>query len=70
MTPDPRPPAPPSDIPAAAFPFIKEMGYLNPDRLKVGDTAPAITLEQLAGGAPVTIGAAGRPTVLIFGSYT
>jgi len=62
----------PSDIPAEALPVLQEMGYLEPDRLSVGDRVRPLTLAPLHGGEPVTVGAsdAGRPTVLIFGSYT
>jgi hypothetical protein len=48
------------------------MGYLDADRLRVGDRAPRLSLNTLDGARTVAIGAsdADRPTVLIFGSYT
>ena len=62
----------PPDIPPDAVPFLQEMGYLDADRLHVGDLAPVLTLTSLAGNEPVTICVPGAalPTVLIFGSYT
>lgn len=62
----------PSDIPAEVVPFLEQMGYLDADRLQMGDQAPRLTLEALHGGEPAVIGdtRAPLPTVLIFGSYT
>jgi hypothetical protein len=62
----------PADVPAEALPVLQEMGYLEPDRIGVGDRVRPLTLESLHGGDSVTVGApdAARPTVLIFGSYT
>ncbi len=62
----------PSDIPQEAIPILNEMGYLEPDRLKVGDIAPRLTLTRLDSGEAQEIGASNvpLPTVLIFGSYT
>lgn len=62
----------PSDIPQEAIPILNEMGYLEPDRLKVGDLAPCITLTRLDSGEAQVIGASHvrLPVVLIFGSYT
>jgi len=62
----------PSDIPPEVVPFLQEMGYLDADRIQVGDRAPCLSLSTLDGTGTVTIGApdAARPVVLIFGSYT
>ena len=66
----------PPDIPPEAVSFLHEVGYLQPDRLKVGDAAPRLTLNRLnadaASEACVEIGSphAVLPMVLIFGSYT
>lgn len=62
----------PSDIPSEAIPFLEEMGYLEPDRLRVGELSPRLTLSDLHREYTVEIGApdATQPTVLIFGSYT
>jgi hypothetical protein len=48
------------------------MGYLDADRLRVGNRAPRLSLTTRDGAETVTIGQsdAARPTVLIFGSYT
>ena len=61
----------PPDIPAEAVSFLRGMGYLEPDRLRVGDPAPDALLYTLAGEA-VTLAAffGERPAALIFGSYT
>jgi hypothetical protein len=62
----------PPDVPPEVAGFLQEMGYLDPDRLKVGDFPPILTLQRLYGDGTATIGGpdAARPTVLIFGSYT
>ena len=62
----------PSDIPEEAIPVLEEMGYLEPDRLKVGDVAPRLILTHLSSGKQTAIGEtdAVLPCVLIFGSYT
>ena len=61
----------PADVPAEVVPYLREMDYLTPDRLHVGDKVDPITLTALAEGRSVVIcGASPRPTVLIFGSYT
>ncbi len=62
----------PSDIPSEAIPILEEMGYLEEDRLKVGDSVPCLTLTNLSSGEPKRIGEpnAPLPTVLVFGSYT
>jgi hypothetical protein len=62
----------PPDVPPEVVGFLQEMGYLEPDRLQVGDAAPVLTLARLHGAETVILGApdAARPTVLIFGSYT
>lgn len=66
----------PPGIPPEAAPFLREMGYLQPDRLKVGGVAPRLALNRLnpnsAADSSVEIGSpnAFLPTVLIFGSYT
>lgn len=62
----------PSDIPSEAIPILEEMGYLEEDRLKVGDSVPCLTLTNLLSGVPTRIGEPNAllPTVLVFGSYT
>lgn len=66
----------PPDVPPEAAAFLREMGYLQPDRLKVGDAAPRLLLNRLnpisAADSSVEIGSPNAilPTVLIFGSYT
>ena len=62
----------PPDVPPEAAAFLQEMGYLEPERLEVGDLAPVLTLAALRDGEPVRLGVpdAALPTVLIFGSYT
>jgi hypothetical protein len=62
----------PDDIPAEAVPFLQEMGYLEPDRLQVGDRVTPLALTALQSEEMVVVGApeAPRSTVLIFGSYT
>jgi len=59
-------------LPPEARTAIDAAGYLEPDRLAVGDAAPPIALTAREDGRTVTIGGPGqrRPTVLIFGSYT
>jgi len=46
--------------------------YRRADQLEVGDPLPSLTLTQLADGANVSLDElnAGKPLVLIFGSYT
>ena len=72
---EPTPDLPP-DVPPEAAAFLREMGYLQPDRLKVGGVAPRLLLNRLnpisAADATVEVGSpdALLPTVLIFGSYT
>lgn len=62
----------PDDIPAEVVPFLQEMGYLDPDRLQVGDQVTPLALTALQSKDTILVGApdAPRPTVLIFGSYT
>lgn len=61
----------PQDMPPEVIAFLQQVGYLDEDRLKPGDSAPELMLNQLTDGAPVTIGGAmERPVVLIFASYT
>lgn len=62
----------PPGVPPEAAGFLQEMGYLDADRLRVGDASPLLTLIPVNGGDAVTIGRpdAARPTVLLFGSYT
>ena len=66
---------------AAAFLVIRigprnVVGLLRYDQrhegtLRVGDAAPDVTLTALDGSRhPLLEGSAGRPTVLVFGSYT
>ena len=45
--------------------------YRRPDRLKVGDSVPSLTLSDLGNQARVNLAAErDRPLVLLFGSYT
>jgi hypothetical protein len=62
----------PQDIPPEVVAFLQQVGYLDEDRLKPGDTAPTMNLRHLADGVPITIGGPGldRPIVLILASYT
>jgi hypothetical protein len=62
----------PPDIPAEVRSFLEEMGYLEEDRLCVGDPVPSMSLEAMDGSEPLSLGAAdaARPKVLVFGSYT
>jgi hypothetical protein len=61
----------PPDIPSEAAPFLQEMGWLDPDRLGVGDPAPDVPLLTPEGEARRTSGLwAERPAVVLFGSYT
>ena len=62
----------PPDVPPEAAAFLREIGYLHPDRLTVGDAAPELVLATYAEGTPITVGVpdAILPTVLVFGSYT
>ena len=68
--PDASPNLPP-DIPPEVVPFLEEAGYLDADRLTVGDSVPPLTAYTL-GGQPVALASlwAQRPAVLVFGSYT
>ena len=62
----------PPDIPAEAVSFLQEMGYLDADRLAMGDSVPELILFTLDRKQMVVIGSreANLPTILIFGSYT
>jgi hypothetical protein len=61
----------PADIPPEAVPFLREMGYLEPDRLSPGDAAPDAPVYTLEGEeVPLRRCWSDRPAVLIFGSYT
>ncbi len=62
----------PPDIPPEAAAFLQEIGYLDDDRLHLGDASPQLALAPLQGGASIVIGATGatHPTILVFGSYT
>jgi hypothetical protein len=61
----------PPDIPQEAVPFLKEMGYLEPERLSTGAPAPEPPLYTLSGDE-VRLSECWRekPLVLVFGSYT
>jgi len=61
----------PVDVPREAVPFLTEVGYLDEDRLALGDQAPDLPLHGPE-GVSTSLGAlwANRPLVLIFGSYT
>ena len=62
----------PPDLPPEVRAFLQRVGYLEPDRLKVGDSVPAVALTDLGTGETVWLGGSHliRPTALIFGSYT
>lgn len=67
---DSRAPLPP-DIPPEVVPFLEEAGYLEPDRLSVGDPVPDLPLYALDGSETrLSRLWADIPLVLIFGSYT
>ncbi len=61
----------PPDIPPEVVPFLSEAGYLDSDRLAVGDVAPDLPVFTLDGRA-ARLGDLWRerPAVLLFGSYT
>ena len=61
----------PPDIPPDALPFLREMGYLDPDPLSEGDPAPDVPL-YTPEGEEVRLSRwwAEHPVVLVFGSYT
>jgi hypothetical protein len=61
----------PADIPPEVVPFLQQAGYLDVDRLSVGDPAPDPPLWTTE-GAPFRLSRfrGERPVVLIFGSYT
>ncbi len=62
----------PSDIPDVALPILNEVGYFVPDRLQKGDFLPELILPAKLSGELKTLfsQASGKPSVLIFGSYT
>ncbi len=62
----------PPDIPAEVVPFLREMGYLEPDALQTGDAVPPIALPVPKESRSVLVGDpnALKPVALIFGSYT
>ena len=61
----------PPGVPAEALPFLREVGYLEPDRVAGGDAAPEVTVFTPEGDAvPLSRCWRGRPAVLIFASYT
>ncbi|HLK61236.1 MAG TPA: hypothetical protein VKU00_32100 [Chthonomonadaceae bacterium] len=62
----------PPDLPPEVRTFLQEVGYLEPDHLKVGDAVPSVALTDLQSGETVWLGGPHltRPTALIFGSYT
>jgi len=61
----------PPDIPSEAIPFLDQAGYLEPDRLGIGDAAPDVALLR-PGRGEVRLSSywTESPLVLIFGSYT
>jgi len=61
----------PADVPPDVVPFLEEAGYLEPDRLSVGDPAPDLPLFTPE-GEEVRLSRCWREraVVLIFGSYT
>ena len=61
----------PSDIPVEAIPVLEKVGYLEPDRLRVGDVVPKFSLHRLNSVETTLIGeASDKMTSLIFASYT
>ena len=62
----------PPDLPTEVMEFLREVKYLEPDRVRVGDRVAPQALTDLGTGKPVWIVGAHltRPTALIFGSYT
>jgi hypothetical protein len=61
----------PQDIPPEVVVFLQDVGYLDEDRLKPGDSAPVLELRHLSNGTTITIGGRmERPVALIFASYT
>jgi hypothetical protein len=60
----------PADIPPEAVGFLEQVGYFEEAPLRVGDAVPPLDVIPLDGGESVRIPVPGRPTVLIFGSYT
>ena len=61
----------PPDIPPEVMGFLQQVGYLDEDRLKPGDSVPELTLHGLTDSKPVKIGGVmERSAVLIFASYT
>jgi hypothetical protein len=61
----------PEDFPPEVVPILREAGYLDDDRLHVGDRVPELSLFSV-GGVPISLRGlwVDRPVVLIFGSYT
>lgn len=61
----------PSDIPEEAIPVLEKTGYLEPDKLRVGDAVPKFSLHKLNSEETTVIGeASDKMTSLIFASYT
>jgi hypothetical protein len=61
----------PPDVPPETAAFLQAMGYLDADRLRVGDPVPRLSLKLLESEGTVSLGGpTAQPTVLIFGSYT
>ena len=63
----------PGPVAFLAFPFETMWTHARAGELKIGDPAPDFTLMKLDKSGPVqlsALAAQGRPTVLIFGSYT
>lgn len=62
---------PPSDILVVALPVLEKVGYLEPDRLRVGDFIPKFSLQRLNSVETTVIGEASDKMIsLIFASYT
>ncbi len=62
---------PPSDIPVEALPVLEKVGYLEPDKLRLGDFVPKFSLHRLNSVETTVIGeASDKMTSLIFASYT
>jgi hypothetical protein len=61
----------PANLPPEAVPFLREHGFMDPDRLAADAVAPDAPLYTLEGTESTLLAkGSGRPLVLIFGSYT
>ncbi|HTE18438.1 MAG TPA: hypothetical protein VK689_08665 [Armatimonadota bacterium] len=61
----------PPGVPVEAIPFLQEVGYLEPDALRVGDPAPDVPFYTPEGETLFLSRFQGlAPVVLVFGSHT